>query len=61
MEAVKNINSVGNLVWVAFDMFRDYYISDKDGSVYVSEPTGFNPKSCDGIPSTAHLIINSTP
>lgn len=49
------------LIWVAFDMFRDYYMSAKDGSVYVEESLGLNtpfrPKPCQGIPDCAEYII----
>lgn len=49
-----------NLVWVAFDMFREYYISISDGSIYCAENTGLNtpfrPKRCDTIPATAEYI-----
>jgi hypothetical protein len=50
----------GNLVWVAYDMVREYYISVKDGSVYVAESRGWNstfsPKKCDNIPEHAEYI-----
>lgn len=48
------------LIWVAYDMFREYYISAADGSVYVAESVGpntsFKPKSCDNIPDGAEYI-----
>jgi hypothetical protein len=52
----KTLVMTGNLVWVAFDMFREYYISVKDGSVYVVEGIPFNPKKCDNIPEHAEYI-----
>jgi hypothetical protein len=51
----------GKLVWVAYTMFREYYISTVDGRVYETESAGintsFNPKPCDTIPYGAEYII----
>jgi len=49
-----------NLVWIAFTMFREYYISLSDGNIYEAENVGLNtpfrPVKCNMIPESAEYI-----
>lgn len=50
----------GKLIWIAFDMFREYYMSMVDGRIYEAENAGLNtpfrPKPCNSIPEGVEYI-----
>lgn len=50
------VKTHGKLIWVAYTMFWEYYISLVDGSIYKSEGNRFNPKPCTEIPDRAEFI-----
>lgn len=57
MEAKMKHRYTGTLIWVAFDMFRDYFISSVNGLTYVSDHGTLKPKNCESIPDDVHYIV----